>query len=123
MQDGHALARPSNGETAALVSNGLRCWIESVAGAVTVSVRGELDVASASGLEARLSKLLRLPTRSVTLDVSGVSFVDSGGLGMLVRVGRTAKRHRIEFDIVNPNPRTSWMLSLIGLAPRVPLTV
>jgi len=50
----------------------------------TVSVRGELDVATSPGLRGELHALVERGARSVTLDLSGTTFIDSSGLGVLV---------------------------------------
>jgi anti-anti-sigma factor len=47
-----------------------------------VVVRGEIDLATVAALEADLA---RLESRPIVLDLSGVSFIDSTGLTLLVR--------------------------------------
>lgn len=47
-----------------------------------VSVWGEIDLATVGTLEAELAKL---ESRPIILDLSGVSFIDSTGLTLLVR--------------------------------------
>jgi anti-sigma B factor antagonist len=49
-----------------------------------VLVRGEVDVATSPRLRSTLSTLLTHGATSLTLDFSGVSFIDSSGLGVLV---------------------------------------
>ncbi len=49
-----------------------------------VSVRGEIDVATSPRLRTELSALIGRGAAEITLDFSGVSFVDSSGLGVLV---------------------------------------
>ena len=47
-----------------------------------VAVRGEIDLATVAALEAELAGL---GGRPIILDLSGVSFIDSTGLTLLVR--------------------------------------
>jgi anti-anti-sigma factor len=47
-----------------------------------VAVRGEIDLATIGALEAELEKL---ESRPIILDLSGVSFIDSTGLTLLIR--------------------------------------
>jgi anti-sigma B factor antagonist len=49
-----------------------------------VVARGEIDVATSPTLRAQLAELLARGADSVTLDLAGVSFIDSSGLGVLV---------------------------------------
>jgi anti-sigma B factor antagonist len=49
-----------------------------------VTVRGEIDVATSPRLRTELSALIGRGAAAITLDFSGVSFVDSSGLGVLV---------------------------------------
>ena len=52
---------------------------------------GELDVGTAPRLGAALHRLVDEGRTSLTLDCSGLTFVDSQGLGMLVGVSRRLK--------------------------------
>jgi anti-sigma B factor antagonist len=49
-----------------------------------VVVRGEVDVATSPRLRSTLSTLLAGGATSLALDFSGVTFIDSSGLGVLV---------------------------------------
>lgn len=53
-------------------------------GHYTITVRGELDVATSPGLRTELHALVDQGARSITLDLAGTSFIDSSGLGVLV---------------------------------------
>ncbi len=55
------------------------------AAGVTVAVRGELDVLTAPFLWERLEPLLPTEGQSLVLDLGGVRFIDSMGLGVIVR--------------------------------------
>ncbi len=47
-----------------------------------VAARGEIDLATVTALEAELAKR---ESRPIILDLSGVSFIDSTGLTLLIR--------------------------------------
>ncbi len=53
-------------------------------GRYTVTVRGELDVATSPALRGELHSLVEQGARSIRLDLSGTTFIDSSGLGVLV---------------------------------------
>jgi anti-anti-sigma factor len=59
---------------------------EGEAGHMTARISGELDIVSAGHLRAQVDELLaRSPTR-LDLDLSGLAFMDSSGLALLLRL-------------------------------------
>ena len=91
--------------------------VEHQSNRIVVSVHGELDVASAPVLQRQLLALLKLPIACVALDLRELAFMDSVGLGVLVRVHRAAQESAVDFELVEPSEQIEWMLSLTGLAP------
>lgn len=55
-----------------------------MAGHTVVQVRGEVDIYTSSLLRERLVELAEAGARQVVVDLSGVDFLDSSGLGVLV---------------------------------------
>jgi anti-sigma B factor antagonist len=53
-----------------------------------ITVRGELDLASAPALAEALQRTAGEGTQPVTLDLAGVTFIDSSALRALVLAGR-----------------------------------
>lgn len=82
--------------------------------AAVLSVRGEVDVDTAPELEAALTLLLRSGVEHLTVDVSGVTFIDSSGLYVLARAGRQA-RDNVGLVVRNPGPHVGKVLALSGL--------
>ena len=85
----------------------------------TVLPQGELDIATAPHLEDRLSNLRRAGAATV-LDLSGVSFMDSTGIAVLVRAVNAARDDGWEFR-VNPDvqPQVERVIRLSGIDSRV----
>ena len=74
----------------------------------TVHVIGELDVAS---MDQLISSMSALNGQATTLDLSGVTFIDSCGLRALFKVRREHEGLRL----VNPSPVARRVIDLVGL--------
>jgi anti-sigma B factor antagonist len=85
-------------------------------GVLRLTLTGELDLAVADRVHARLSRLRRAGA-SVRLDLSRLSFIDSTGVRALILARATARRNGCGFEVereVSPNVRQP--LELLGLS-------
>ena len=57
-------------------------------------LRGSLDIDTAPALRANLNRLVERPAPRVVVDVSGLDFVDSMGIGVLVFVVNVVRTSR-----------------------------
>jgi anti-sigma B factor antagonist len=100
--------------------------VSVIAGRVSVALRGEIDMATAPDLEERASLLLRKPIDRLTLDMGGVSTVDSVGIGALVRISQQAHALDCTFALVDVPDLLRRVLEVTGLTaalnvqPRTP---
>ena len=85
-----------------------------------VSVRGEVDIATAPMLD-RLVRTLLESHAHVVLDLSGVSFIDSTGIGVLVAATRAAEDDGATFAIREPSRSVMRVLELSGVSARLNL--
>lgn len=79
-----------------------------------VTVSGELDVASSQALEREFAKLDDVPL--VVVDVRDLTFIDSTGLGVLVKAHQAAREHGRRFGLVRAEGQVGRLLILTGLA-------
>lgn len=86
---------------------------ESGEGRTVVTVRGELDLATADRLWVELETVL-LSRNLVVLDGSGISFLDSSGLRVLLQAGKRAAADGVSFRLVAPQPAVQRVLELAG---------
>jgi anti-anti-sigma factor len=74
---------------------------------VVVSVDGELDLGAREGSDSVVLPLLdaNTPATSVDVDLGAVTFMDSSGLGILVRLWHWCEPHdaRLRLTAVSPN--------------------
>jgi anti-sigma B factor antagonist len=88
---------------------------ESGRGRTVVTVRGELDLATADRLWLELEPLL-LPRTVVVLDGSGITFLDSSGLRVLLQAGKRAAADGAAFRLVAPQLAVQRVLEIAGTA-------
>ncbi len=110
---------PADAEVAEDHDRGLTCEVSYETGRVIATVAGGLDLDSAPGLERHLRALLMLPLATITIDLTGLDFMDSVGLAALVRVHQMASELRMGLAIEHPSDRVAWMLDLTRLGETV----
>lgn len=88
-----------------------------------VVVDGELDLASAPGLDAALDACLgHEPLSGVVIDLSPCTFIDSTGVRSLVRFAESARGAGAALSIVSlPGSAARFTLDLLGVGDAVPL--
>ena len=93
----------------------LRTEVVDIAGWSVVSVFGEVDVATAPELKERLTGLVNEGRVKLVLDLSGVDFLDSTGLGMIVSALKRARTHGGDLRIVCTESRITRLFEITGL--------
>ncbi len=95
----------------------------TVLGRPALSVRGELDLATAPRLaEAAESQLSQQP-QSLVVDLTGTTFLDSSGARELVRIARRAAEGSVALEVVCPraNRPVRLVVDLLELRAVVPI--
>jgi anti-sigma B factor antagonist len=82
---------------------------------VTIAVTGDLDIATAPGLVAFVRDNLRDGDDRLTLDLSRLSFVDAGGLGLLVGVRVRMQRQDALLSLIGTTDELRRLLRITGL--------
>lgn len=91
-------------------------------GAVVVGVFGELDCATAAILEQRMEDLLEAQGNlTVVIDLSGMTFVDSSGLSVLVTAFRHLRDRGGELLLRHPSASTRKVFEITGLSRVLPI--
>ena len=84
-------------------------------GVVEVAVRGELDVYTASMLRQTLAELLGHGETSIEVDMRGLSYIDSTGLGVLVGALKQARELGGDLRLRGLNPQAYNVFEITGL--------
>lgn len=90
-------------------------------GRTIVTASGELDVHTAPGLKSRLDALSQQPDPALVVDLGGVGFIDSTGLGVLVTTLKHVRESGGTLDVVVSSPRVLRVFALTGLDVVIPL--
>jgi anti-anti-sigma factor len=79
-------------------------------------LRGSLDIDTAPALRANLNRLVERPAPRVVVDVSGLDFVDSMGIGVLVTAHSRAAEQGGWVRLAAPSGFLRRLLDTLGLA-------
>jgi anti-sigma B factor antagonist len=81
-----------------------------------LTVAGELDTHGASFLTEAISALLKEPLESIELNLAEVSFIDSAGLGGVLRARRACADAGVSLRIGATSPAVSRLVELAGVS-------
>lgn len=89
---------------------------------LTLFVYGELDECSASNAKNALDKLImnNLNASKVVFDLSGLSFMDSTGIGLLIGRYKKLKQFNVSAYITGASLATEKVIELSGLYKIMP---
>ena len=82
----------------------------------TITMSGEVDIATVDQLLAEAYACLEGPAEVCEVDLSGVTFIDSSGLGALVRIRNVAQDRGKQVVLTNIPASVGRLLEVTGLA-------
>lgn len=80
-----------------------------------IRVAGELDIATAEKAYSYISKVIDSGHAPVTVDLSGLTFCDASGLGVLARISRHARQAGRQLELASARPSLLKLMRLTGL--------
>jgi anti-sigma B factor antagonist len=80
-----------------------------------IRVHGEVDLYSSPELRKVILKTIPSAKGDLTIDLSGVTYIDSSGVATLVEGLRSAREHGIGFALVAPSAAVMQVLELARL--------
>jgi anti-anti-sigma factor len=93
--------------------------IRPAAGGSVIFATGDLDGASRHLLEAALDSAIAQADARIDVDMSGVDFIDSEGIGALIGGYKRAEAHGGGLRVINPSPKVRRMFEVTGLLDRL----
>jgi anti-sigma B factor antagonist len=82
-------------------------------------LKGEIDVASAPILEATMDELCAGGAEEIVLDLSGIEFVDSSGLGAILHGKTLCEKHGCAYSLTPAQRPVERMLDMTGVKGRL----
>jgi anti-sigma B factor antagonist len=104
----------TNRKGALMTGGELAIRTEQADGWTVVSVAGEIDIATVSQLRPALESAVSGGAQ-VTADLSGVTFMDSTGLGVLIQALKHSQATGGDFRLVVTQPNVKKVLEITGL--------
>ncbi len=89
--------------------------VEADGDAVKLAARGEMDLATADIVDRELVKAEASDARRIILDLSGVEFIDSSGLKVLVYAARRSNSDSNRLAVMPGTGQVAKMLKLTGI--------
>lgn len=92
-------------------------WTEKITGEqATLSLSGKITFENSGELRNRVKAILsEFPLKHLVFDLSGVRFVDSSGLGLLVSIKNTMVKRDGSFKIINATETVRNIMNQTGL--------
>jgi anti-anti-sigma factor len=91
-------------------------------GAVYIVVTGEVDLANAGVVEQQILEGVAGQHAAVTLDLTGLRYIDSAGLWILFRLGTHLRAAEIAGEVLVPAHGPVWrMVETAGVSAAIPV--
>ena len=91
------------------------CDVITIGDQVVVTVRGDLDYSTAPAVRREVFAALEPPVQAIEIDLGGLSFMDSSGLGVLNQIRVATRDHDVQLSLASVNPRERRMLELTNM--------
>ncbi len=87
---------------------------EQIEGVSVVSIRGNVDALTAGEVQRYLDGLVANKVVKLTVDLSGVDFMSSAGLRVILSVSKSVRRQGGDLRLAAPKPPIEKMLKISG---------
>jgi anti-anti-sigma factor len=86
-------------------------------GVVTLSPVGLIDSNTYGLLDGEISRVLAEPVRTLVLDMAGVDFITSSGIGTIAKAKTSLSRKGGDLAMINLQPQVKKVFEIIRLLP------
>ena len=82
-----------------------------------VELNGSLDTATHHELEKELQEILDIKAKAVIMNMAGVKYISSVGIGVIVWLKNELERRNASFTMTNLQPQIKKVLDVMKLIP------
>jgi anti-anti-sigma factor len=82
---------------------------------------GKLDVAGLHAVDMKFHGYTAARRKPTLVDISGLEFITSLGMGMIISCARSLQRFGAKMVLVNPQPEVEEVLKSVGIDQGVPI--
>jgi anti-sigma B factor antagonist len=86
----------------------------------TVTLAGELDIATVPRVEEAIEATLTGEVQTLTIDLSGLGFVDSSGLRLFIVLDQRAAEQGWELRLMRPDAQVLTVFQVSGVEENLP---
>jgi anti-sigma B factor antagonist len=86
-----------------------------------LAIVGQLDIAGLHAIDTRFHALTASRRRPSLIDLSGLEFITSLGMGMFVSCARSLQRFGAKMVLLNPRPEIEEVLKAVGIDQGIPI--
>jgi anti-sigma B factor antagonist len=89
-------------------------------GDAELTLVGELDMATVPRVEQAVAAVLEQGARSLVVDLSGITFVDSSGLRMFITLNDRAEAEGFSLGLIRPTDSSLAVFQITGAEENLP---
>ena len=86
-------------------------------GVFVLDLEGSIDNATCPKLKQQIDELLASDIKTLVLDLKGLKFMSSVGVGLINNTKNLLKQKNAEFAMVNPSPQIKKVFEIMSLLP------
>jgi anti-sigma B factor antagonist len=86
----------------------------------TIFLSGELDLATAEGVQRELERVETTDVEAIVVDLSGLTFMDSSGVRLVVRADARSRADSDRLTLLRGPASVQRVFALSGLEDRLP---
>lgn len=90
---------------------------EKSTGVFYIQLKGPIDTYTHEQFNERMDAILANPVRSIGLDMEGVDYVSSMGIGSIFRIRKFAREHNVKFAMVNVQSKVQKVFDTVQAMP------
>ena len=90
---------------------------QTTPGVITLTLRGPLDGETCMLLEREVNRVLTEPLRTMVLDMAGVDFVTSAGIGTIMKAKTSLAKLQADLAMVGMQPQVQKVFEIIRVLP------